>query len=96
MFSFIVALLYRLIAELRETGGWQRVVKDPITDTGKKSLSGLVRCREAEDGTLEVYDSLIEGSFGAFTQTPGWQLWFLDGYRVCRQSFDDVRARARA
>lgn len=77
-------------------GHWVREVKDPITDSSKRSLSGLVRCREDENGDLEVYDALHEGSaFSMFIPTPGWRLWYKDGYRVYRQSWDDVKKRAR-
>ena len=77
-------------------GEWRRLLKDPITDPGKKSLSGLVRCREDENGKLEVFDAMAIGNLWEFEQsTPGWRLYSKDGYREFRQSFDDVRQRAR-
>lgn len=72
---------------------WRRLLKDPITDPGKKSLSGLVRCRENASGELEVYDGMDE-LWSFEIPTPGWRLWVKDGYREWRQSFDDVRVRA--
>lgn len=78
-------------------GHWERELKDPITDSGKKSLSGLVRCRENDLGELQVYDALHEGNvYNFLTQTNGWQLWFKDGYREYRQTWDNVKERARS
>lgn len=74
---------------------WKKLLKEPKTDLGKKSLSGLVRCRENELGDLEVYDAIQEGSEYSFMfPSAGWQLWFEDGHRVYRQTFDEVRAWA--
>jgi nicotinamide phosphoribosyltransferase len=73
--------------------GWKRLLKEPITDSGKKSLSGLVRCKE-HNGELMVYDAMIDNGLYTFhTETAGWKLWFKDGYREYRQSFDEVRVR---
>jgi nicotinamide phosphoribosyltransferase len=77
-------------------GTWHRLLKDPKTDSGKKSLSGLIRCRENEKGELEVFDALIEGIHRFEHSEPGWRLWSRDGYRTFSQSFDEVRARAQA
>jgi len=75
---------------------WIRLLKEPITDAGKKSLSGLVRCRENAEGELEVFDCMVNGGMHIFeTSTPGWRLWYENGYMTFRQSFDDVRERAR-
>ena len=77
-------------------GKWYRLLKEPITDFGKKSLSGLVRCRENRLGNLEVYDSLETGElYKMWHEAPGWRNWYEDGFRGYRQSFDDVRQRAR-
>lgn len=77
--------------------GWRRLLKEPITDVGKKSLSGLVRCREDANGDLEVFDAIEEGSVDMFlTETNGWKLWFKDGERTNFQTFDEVRTRARS
>jgi nicotinic acid phosphoribosyltransferase len=74
---------------------WKRLSKDPITDQGKKSLSGLVRCKDFGDGQLVVYDALNDGGLYIFEkETVGWKLWFKDGYREHFQSFDEVRVRA--
>lgn len=78
-------------------GKWVATAKDPITDPGKKSLKGLVRCREDNNGELEVYDAITEGSIFSFlTESPGWRLWYKDGFREYRQSWDEVKSRARS
>lgn len=76
---------------------WEPELKDPITDSGKKSLSGLVRCREDVNGELEVYDALHEGNvYSMWTESPGWRLYFEDGWKMYVPTFDEVRDRARA
>ncbi len=78
-------------------GKWIATIKDPITDSGKKSLKGLVRCRENQDGDLEVYDAIQEGSiYNMFVYGPGWRLWYMDGFRCHRQSWEEVKRRARS
>lgn len=75
---------------------WKRLLKEPITDIGKKSLTGLVRCREDENGELEVFDALQNGSIHSFfVPGPGWQLYYEDGFRKYVPRFNDVRNRAR-
>lgn len=89
-FSFSMKAIAIQIGE-----NWKRLSKDPITDSGKKSLSGLVRCKEDADGNLVVYDALKDGGVYSFgRETGGWKLWFKDGYREYRQTFDEVRVRA--
>lgn len=78
-----------------EYGRWERMLKEPITDAGKKSLSGLVYVNE-DGGVTDA----INTQYGSrhpepFFENSNWKLWFKDGHRVYRQSFDDVRARAR-
>jgi nicotinamide phosphoribosyltransferase len=76
---------------------WEPELKDPITDSGKKSLSGLVRCRENANGELEVYDALHEGNvYSMWTAGPGWRLYYEDGWTMYVPNFDDVQKRARA
>jgi nicotinic acid phosphoribosyltransferase len=81
-------------------GYWERLMKDPNTDPTKKSLCGLVYCMEDRDGNLKVYDALDSGEKydggELFKTGPGWRSFYKDGFRQYRQSFDDVRARARA
>jgi nicotinamide phosphoribosyltransferase len=79
-----------------EEGRWKGVLKEPKSDIKKKSLSGLVRCREDENGELEVYDAINEHSlYSFFTPGPGHRLWLSDGYREWRQKFEeDVCVRA--
>jgi nicotinamide phosphoribosyltransferase len=77
---------------------WIRLLKEPKTDLGKKSLTGLVRCYENEAGELESRDFLTTSLYpmGEFlTPTAGWQLWFENGYQTYSQSFDSVRELAR-
>lgn len=76
---------------------WVSLLKDPKTDHGKKSLTGLARCTEV-DGELQVIDNLkqLSGELGMWDNQPGWRVWMEDGFRVYRQSFDDVQSRARA
>lgn len=74
---------------------WRRLLKQPITDLTKKSLSGLVRCKEVDD-KLVVYDAMVDGSFEDFTlESDGWRCWVHNGARTFFQSFDDVRERGR-
>lgn len=78
------------------TDRWTRLLKEPKSDLGKKSLSGLVRCRENESGELEVFDSLVDGSiYDFFKQAPGHRAWLDNGRRSWRQPFESVRAFAR-
>ena len=78
-------------------GKWTRLLKDPITDSGKKSLSGLIRCAEDVNGELRVFDAMENGQSYLFDHPgPGWRLWYKDGSQIFSQSFDDVRARAQA
>lgn len=78
-----------------DANGWRRLLKEPITDRNKKSLSGLVRCEENEAGELIVFDCL-DNPEDLFRETAGWRLWFKDGERTNFQSFDEVQERARA
>jgi len=77
---------------------WIRLLKEPITDLGKTSLTGLVKCYENSAGELEVKDYLSStpAPINAFLQSaPGWRLWFENGYQTYSQSFDEVRANAK-
>ena len=82
-------------------GRWRAELKDPKGKTSdgvsKKSLSGLVRCREDANGKIEVYDALHEHSeYSMWNSTPGWRLYSKDGHREFRQTWDDVKSRARS
>lgn len=74
---------------------WSPCLKEPNTDIGKKSLSGLIRCKEKLDGSLEVKDYIKE-DYNFDVESDGWRLWFSNGHRIFRQSFDEVRERARS
>ncbi len=85
----------KAIANMDSSGRWTRLLKEPVSDLGKTSLSGLVRCREDAEGNLEVFDAMDTESFWEFfTGGAGWQLYCKDGFRVYKQSFDDVRSWA--
>ncbi len=87
----------KAVAKRTTSSNWERMVKEPITDIGKKSLSGLVFCQEKEDGTLEVINALDTGEvYKLQAGNPGWRRWYADGYREWRQSFTDVQRRARS
>ena len=78
---------------------WVRLLKEPKTDLGKKSLTGLVRCCEDASGNLVVKDYLEDSLYSTeiFLQSsPGWHLWYKDGYQTHTQSFDLVRQYARS
>jgi nicotinamide phosphoribosyltransferase len=78
-------------------GRWVNQSKDPITDPTKASLSGLMRCRELSDGTLEVYDAMVRGDvYDMWNDGPGWRKYYENGWRGYRQTWDDVKRRARA
>jgi nicotinic acid phosphoribosyltransferase len=91
-FSFSV----KAIANKLSNDQWVSLLKDPKTDSGKKSLSGLARCQEV-DGELQIINNLtdLSGELFMWDDQPGWRKWFENGHREFRQSFDDVRARAR-
>lgn len=75
---------------------WKRLLKAPKSDMSKKSLSGLVRNREREDGTLETYDVMdSQALYEMFVPGPGHRRWLNEGRRDWRQAFDNVRSRAR-
>lgn len=77
-------------------GKWQRLLKDPITDSGKKSLSGLIRCDQLPNGELRVFDAMENSQSYLFERPgPGWRLWYKDGSQLYSQSFDDVRSHAQ-
>jgi nicotinamide phosphoribosyltransferase len=67
-------------------GQWNDMLKDPITDSGKKSLTGLV---QVDDDMSVIVQSteIVENS--------KWKLWFENGQRTYFQSFDSVRENAR-
>lgn len=92
-FSFSV----KAIANKLNNGHWQSLLKDPKTDSGKKSLTGLARC-DVHDGDFRIIDNLQEygGELYMWEDQMGWRTWYEDGYRKFRQSWDDVKARARA
>jgi nicotinamide phosphoribosyltransferase len=78
---------------------WVRLLKEPKTDAGKKSLTGLVRCYEDAAGNLQVTDYLTKSMFPTdqFLQDgPGWRKWFENGHQTYIQSFDSVCKFARA
>lgn len=88
----------KAVADLQD-GKWKRLLKDPITDRKKKSLSGLVRCSEDAQGELVVEDAMNDANpIERYREQtgPGHRCWVLPGKRVFQQSFDSVREFARA
>lgn len=91
---------FKSVATFRN-GEWYRELKDPITDSGKKSLSGLVCCREDDNGNLVVVDAMNQPDSECmdvpiWSPTLGWQLYYAHGERVYRQEWNDVKKRARS
>jgi nicotinamide phosphoribosyltransferase len=90
-FSFSV----KAIAKFNSSDNkWTPLLKNPKTDSGKKSLSGLVRCYENENGELYVED-VINNFEKLFEETNGWKIWYINGERYNFQSFTQVREFAR-
>lgn len=80
-------------ARLDKAGVWHDLLKEPKTDAGKKSLSGLVRCVEGEEGLVVVKCK----TFDDYKITgPGWRLWSYNGKRDWIQDFDSAREYARS
>lgn len=73
---------------------WRRLLKEPKSDPGKKSLSGLVRPMYVDDTLVTVDCTDTPSTF--FAAGDGWQLYSIDGERRYRTPFVDVRVRARA
>jgi len=77
---------------------WIRLLKEPKTDLGKKSLTGLVRCYEDDAGELQVSDYLDESLYpteGFLRSSPGWRMWYENGHQTYSQTFDSVQKYAR-
>lgn len=66
-------------------GKWHNLLKDPKTDSRKRSLQGLVQVDE--DLNVVAYDEITENS--------KWVLWSVNGIQTYFQSFDKVRENAR-
>jgi nicotinamide phosphoribosyltransferase len=84
----------KTVACMDANGVWRRLLKDPVTDAGKRSLSGLVRCIEV-DGQLKVVD-MTDSPAEYFQESAGWKQWVKNGDRVNFQDFDEVKERASA
>jgi nicotinamide phosphoribosyltransferase len=73
--------------------GWVDLLKEPKTDSGKKSLKGLVHTTY-RNGELET---VVGNNFSCFSaDEEGWRLYFCEGEVVYSPSFGEVRSRARA
>ncbi len=91
----------KAVAAHYQGAGWKHLLKDPITDRNKRSLSGLVKCYQDENGNLTVVDVINENHginpIDEFRTTDvGHRCWVLPGRRMFRQSFDSVREYARS
>lgn len=80
-----------------QNGTWKRLLKDPITDSGKRSLSGLVVNRIL-DGVLTTIDVTQYSNCEEMIResVPGWRCWYNGTSRVFTQHFEEVRALATA
>ena len=67
-------------------GKWKPLLKDPKTDPGKRSLSGLVKC----DDNLETFVDTDTRGVGK-----NWKMWYHNVTKTFDQSFDEVRELAR-
>lgn len=75
---------------------WRRLLKEPKTDLGKKSLSGLVRpTYNFITSPFATTIDCTDNPAAFFQDSPGWRLYSKDGERVWKTSFKDVRMRAR-
>jgi nicotinamide phosphoribosyltransferase len=72
---------------------WIDMLKEPKTDSGKKSLKGLVRCHMGENG-IETFVAANENELA--NTGPGWRLYFHTGATPYVPSFDEVIGRATA
>ena len=72
---------------------WQPLLKDPITDHSKKSLSGIVYC-EVENNHI-VSHQLSDPTLVNFNMVqqsrPGWRCWYQNGHQQYRQTFELAR-----
>ena len=77
-------------------GEWVDVVKDPVTDSGKKSKAGRVQLWKAGGEWVSAVDQpkgWFDKGFGPFT--PMLEEVYRDGRLVKETTFDEVRANAR-
>jgi nicotinamide phosphoribosyltransferase len=78
-------------------GKWVDVMKDPVTDTGKRSKAGRVQLWKAGGEWVSAVDQpkgWFDRGFGPFT--PMLEEVYRDGRLVKEITFDEVRANARA
>ena len=71
---------------------WIPLLKDPNTDSSKRSLTGLVRCF-VENG--KIVTRTVESIEEFKDVGNGWRLWVENGERIFAQTFDSVRNFAR-
>lgn len=90
-FSFSMKATARMLQD----GTWVDLLKEPKTDSGKKSLKGLVRTRWDADGNVETFQVESNDWYEMFTPGEGWQEYFNYGNVKYVPDFDEVRARAR-
>jgi nicotinamide phosphoribosyltransferase len=78
-------------------GEWRDVVKDPITDSGKKSKAGRVTLWTYSGGEFASGVTAPTGwtDKGIGGWTPALQEVFRDGKLIKEITFDEVRANAR-
>jgi nicotinamide phosphoribosyltransferase len=72
--------------------GWVNLLKEPKTDAGKKSLTGLAHAQQFhEDGEVFVSHDTVS----IFSGENGWFLFYQDGDVKRKENYDQVRIRAR-
>lgn len=71
---------------------WVSLLKEPKTDSGKKSLSGCVFVKSDDNGNPVVTS---EQRTAAQRLNKYWKLYYNNGQREMVDTFDEVRARAR-
>lgn len=79
-------------ARFTKSGEWVNLLKEPKTDAGKKSLTGLAHARYNADGDLETSNDPTT----AFADKAGWRCYLFNGEQEYVTTFDEVRERARA
>lgn len=78
----------KLVAILKN-GVWTPLLKDPITDSGKKSLTGVVRARYVDGILTTVVEEDIH------MEEKGWRCYYNTGTRPYIPVYTEVRKAAR-
>jgi nicotinamide phosphoribosyltransferase len=81
----------------KDATSWENLLKEPKTDKGKKSLSGLVYvAKEGENlVTKTLSNDTMPDQLSDLMDSDVWVKWCENGVRVHYQSFESVRTLAR-